>query len=396
MKQPENYTGTTNDSFEPLQRTFEENFSEHNELGASVVVFQNGERVADLHAGWLDEEKETPWNKHSVACTMSAVKGPTSICLHLLMDQGHLRLDQPVADIWPEFAKKNKSSITVKDILTHRAGLPSLPSAPAGCAYNWDVIISAIEDHELIPEAIGVPAYHAHTFGYIAGEIIRRCSGMKPSDYFREQISEPFEIDYELRWRDQFFGRTADLAPPFIPPPRDVHSLAPLFEAMFCGDDWRPKLSYIFVPYLDTSHEAWRQAENPAAFGYGSAMGLSKLYAILAQGGELNGRRLLSENIVSKLSEEIWHGRELTTNGHWRYGLGFMQQTPNLMPCGPDGFGHPGNGGAMGFANPSLRLSFAYVMNRRHVSTEGMAACGPRALRLAETAIELASNQVAH
>ena len=387
----DNFTGFVTAEFEPLKEVFKQNFEEGGELGASVVVYKNGGLVADLHGGWADEEKKTPWSDQSVMCTMSAVKGPTSICLHLLIDRGELELDQPVADIWPEFAQNGKEAITVRNVLTHQAGLPSLPNAPLGCGYNWDATIKAIEEHELVIEPGASPAYHGHTFGYLAGEIIRRLSGLMPGDFFTKNIAEPFDIDYELRWRDRFDGRTSAFVPSFFPPPDQVHTLSPLVEAMVKGDDWRPKMGNLLFVYYDTSHDAWRRFENPAAFGHGSARGLAKLYAILAERGALNDRRLMSEAAVARMQQECWHETELTTNGHWRYGLGFMQDTPDLLPCGEGGFGHPGNGGAMGFANPGLGLAYAYVMNRRYISPKGMAECGPRSQRLAAKTLEIAS-----
>ncbi len=390
MNRIDNFTGFTTAAFEPLKDAFLQNFQEDDELGASVVVYKDGKLAADLHGGWADEQKVTPWTEKSIACTMSAVKGPTAICLHLLIDQGKLALDQPVADLWPEFAQHGKGAITIRNVLTHQAGLPSLPNAPLGCGYNWDVIVKAIEDHELVMEPAKSPAYHAHTFGYLAGEIIRRQTGLMPGDFFSESIAKPFDIDYELRWRDHFEGRTSPLVPSFMPPPDQIHAFGPVFEAMIKSEDWRPKISNMLFPYFDISSDAWRRFENPAAFGHGSAKGLARLYAILAEGGALDGQRLMSETTVVRMQEECWNDTELTTNGQWRYGLGFMHNTSGLLPCGEGGFGHPGNGGAMGFANPRLGISYAYVMNRRHAAQEGMASCGPRAERLALKTLEIA------
>ncbi|MEM8987630.1 MAG: serine hydrolase domain-containing protein [Pseudomonadota bacterium] len=385
----DNFSGFADPAFEPLKEAFKQNFVEDKELGASVVVYKDGELVVDLHGGWTSEDKDTPWSEHSVMCTMSAVKGPTAICLHLLIDRGELELDQPVADIWPEFAKNGKGEITVRNVLTHQAGLPSLPNAPLGCAFNWEVIVKAIEDHEFVI-APGDPAYHAHTFGYLAGEIIRRRTGLMPGDFFFQNIAEPFDVDYGLCWDDRFEGRTSDFTPPFMPPPEHYHTVSPVLESLIKSDDWRPKISNMLFPFFDTSHDTWRRFENPAAFGHGSARGLAKLYAILTEGGALGDRRLMSEAAVARMQEECWHETELTTNGLWRYGLGFMHDTPRLLPCGEGGFGHPGNGGAMGFANPKLGISFAYVMNHRHTAQDGMASCGPRAERLAGKTLEIA------
>ncbi len=390
----DNFIGFAKAGYEPLKEAFEQNFQEDNELGASVVVYKDGDLVASLHGGWFDEGEKTPWTDESVMCTMSAVKGPASICLHLLIDRGELELDQPVADVWPEFAQNGKGAITVRNVLTHQSGLPALPNAPIGCGYNWDVTIKAIEDHEPVIEPGVSPAYHGHTFGYLAGEIIRRRTGMMPGDFFTENISIPFDIDYELRWRERFVGRTSKFVPSFFPPPDQLHTLAPVVEAMVKGEDWRPKMGSLLFVYHDTCEDAWRRFENPAVFGHGSAKGLAKLYAILAQGGVFGGKRLMSEAAVARMQEECWHETELTTNGHWRYGLGLMQNTPGLFPCGDGGFGHPGNGGAIGFANPRLGLGFAYVMNRRHVTTSGMAEIGPRATRLATRTVEIAEEHM--
>lgn len=386
----DNFRGFTDEAFAPVKAAFEQNFAEHNELGASLVVYWRGQTVVDLHGGWANEERSAQWTERSVTCTMSAVKGPAALCVHILADRGALDLDQPVADVWPGFAQAGKDRITIEDVLTHRAGLPSLPDAPLGAAYNWDVMVKALEEQAPLTKS-GKPAYHAHTFGYLTGEIVRRVTGLMPADFFTREVALPFDVDYELVWREHHRGRTSDLVPSFMPAPHDVHTMSSTLEAIISGDDWRARISRILFPYFDSAFDAWRRYENPSAFGHGSARGFARLYAILAEGGALHGRRLLSTEAVERLEDTHWHERELTTNGHWRFGPGFMQETPGLLPCGERGFGHPGNGGAMGFANRGLRLGFGYVMNRRHLNTDGMAGCGPRAERLAAKVVEIAS-----
>ncbi|MEM6680874.1 MAG: serine hydrolase domain-containing protein [Pseudomonadota bacterium] len=391
MDDIDNFSGFTTPDFAPLKDVFRYNFTDDEELGASLAVYKDGQLVASLSGGWGNPEKTVPWTQSAAICTMSAVKGPTSLCMHLLLDRGRLHLDQPVADVWPDFAKHGKEAITVGNVLTHQAGLPSLPDAPIGCAYNWEVIIKAFEDQAPLIEPGTTPAYHAHTYGYLAGEIIRRVTGLMPADYFAAEISGPFDIDYELKWRPKFQGRTYELIPSFMPPAEQLHHMSEYFESLFVGEDWKPKISRILLPHFDTSSAPWRTFENPAAFGHGSAKGLAKLYAILAGGGALGGQRLVSEAAVKRMQQQCWHEKEATTNGHWRYGYGFMQDVEGLMMCGPGGFGHPGNGGATGFANPDLGLSFGYVMNKRYVGTDGMANCGPRSARLSEKALEIAA-----
>lgn len=198
--------------WEPVRDAFEENFTARGELGAGVAVLAHGEQVVSLHGGWADEARTRPWQPDTLVHVWSTTKAMTAVCVHILMDRGELDLDAPVARYWPEFAAGGKADMPLRWVLSHRAGLSGL-SVPVRAAdlLDWERMISLLAAQEPLWEPGTVSGYHAITFGYLAGEVVRRVTGQSLGQFFAAEVGGPLDADFQHRARP---GRPATLRRP--------------------------------------------------------------------------------------------------------------------------------------------------------------------------------------
>jgi CubicO group peptidase (beta-lactamase class C family) len=161
--------------FEPVRDAFEKNFRDHGEVGAAFALALDGEIVVDLWAGWADRGRTRPWTRDTLVNVYSTTKGMTALCAHILADRGELDLDAPVTEYWPEFGQAGKSAIPVRQLLTHQAGLPVIDeNLPPGAALDWERMVEALERQAPVWEPGSKQGYHAVTFGWLVGEVVRR------------------------------------------------------------------------------------------------------------------------------------------------------------------------------------------------------------------------------
>jgi len=359
--------GTCDARFEGVKEAFTQNFADFGEVGAAVAVMVDGRSVVDLWAGHADAALSRPWQRDTIANVFSTTKGITAICAHRLADQGLFDIDTPVAQYWPEFAQAGKEKIPVRYLLSHRAGLPAIRQMlPPRSAYNWETMTSALAAEEPWWEPGTKHGYHALTYGYLVGEVVRRISGQTIGTYFRKEIAEPLGIDFHIGLAAQHDARTAEMVPMPLPEPGEDNPIAKAlsdpqsmtFKAFANPPD-------LMVPGTVNTRQ-WRATELPAANGHGNARSLARIYGALARGGELDGVRLLSRQAIERARVEQSYGEDAVLFGlQSRFGLGFMLDLPDhrIVPRS-DIFGHPGAGGSIGFADPEARIGFGYVMNK--------------------------------
>ena len=267
---------------------------------------------------------------------------------------------------WPDFSQARKEKIPVNYLLSHRAGLPAVRKQLPPDAYtNWPVMCAALAGQEPWWEPGTKHGYHAITFGYLVGEVIRRISGKTIGAYLRDEIAGPLKLDIHIGVDASFDPRIAELvgAPP--PPPGKPDQIAAMSvdpESMTFKAIANPRP--VIDPALVNSR-AWRGAEIPAANGHASARALATLYGALACGGALDGYRVLTPASIERAYTEQANGPDLVLGVVARWGLGFALNQPGA-PVGPNPrtFGHPGAGGSIGFADPDARVGFGYVMNQ--------------------------------
>jgi len=358
--------GTCEPRFEGVRDTFAKAFARGDELGASVCVTLEGETVVDLFAGFFDEARTKPWERDSLVNVFSTTKGMTALCALRLVEQGRLDLDAPVANYWPEFKAGGKAELPVRYLLSHRAGLPAIKKPlPAGSLYDWEVMTNALAEQEPWWTPGEEHGYHALSFGFLVGEVVRRITGKSLGTVFREELAEPLGLDFYIGLPEACEPRVSPLVQ--APPPADAGP--DLFELILADPEAMFAKAFINPPLLptDANTRAWRAAEIPAANGHGTAAALARIYAALSLGGDLDGVHVLSPEVIELARGEQSLGQDRILPLVSRFGLGF-QIPPAEEPTGPNFrvFGHAGAGGSYGQADPENRMSFGYTMNRMH------------------------------
>jgi CubicO group peptidase (beta-lactamase class C family) len=371
--------GTCDARFSAVRETFAENFSTLGETGAAVAVARDGRLVVDLWAGHADAARTRPVARDAIVNVYSTTKGITAICAHRLVDQGRLDLDAPVAKYWPEFAQAGKADLPVRYLLSHRAGLPAVrrPLHPSAI-YEWETMAAALAAQEPWWAPGTRHGYHALTYGWLVGEVIRRITGQSVGTYFRNEIAVPFGIDFHIGLSAAEEARVV----PLIPPPPPTPEQMTLFTEILKDTESMLAKAFINPPVAPDAANSteWRRAEIPAANGHTNARALARLYGALATGGNANGFRVLSRASIERALEEQSDGPDAVLPLYTRFGLGFMRSTPQ-EPIGPNphAFGHGGMGGSMAFADPDAGIGFGYTMNEMHM---GLWLIDPRAVAL--------------
>ncbi len=342
--------------------------AERGEIGAAVAATVGGRLVLDLWAGCADPARRRPWRRDTLANVYSTSKGIVAIAALRLVEEGRLRLEAPVARYWPEFAGHGRDAVRVGMLLSHRSGLAALrrPLAP-DAIYDWAGMISALAVEEPWWRPDEKHGYHAFTYGWLVGELIRRASGLKPGRYLREALAGPLGLDLHLGLEAACEERAAELTSlPFGAPDSEQAALI----ARIRGDPQSVSAKAftnpptLLAPGVVNSR-AWRRAEIPAANAHTTARALARLYAVLAVGGELDGVRVLGAEGLAGCCAEQSSGFDEVLRIPTRFSLGFMLSQPHArFGRGARAFGHPGAGGSLGFADPDAAVSFGYVTNR--------------------------------
>jgi CubicO group peptidase (beta-lactamase class C family) len=369
-------------AFRSVFDAFVANFNERNEIGASVGVTLKGAPVLEAWGGYSDTLSATPsvpWTRDTVSLAFSCTKGATALCAHTLIARGLLDLDKPVAFYWPEFAANGKSAITVRMVMQHAAGLAAIPFStpvPDGAWADWNTMTSLIASIAPWWEPGTAHGYHAMTFGWLVGELVRRVSSVSIGQYFADNIATPLGLDF-------WIGTPTDVLPRVSPmmPATEVLANDP-FTAKIFSDPASMQSAVFFniggwfglPPSTPPAYNstASLQAQIPAAGGVTNGRGLATLYAALANGGQLGSVRLLPSDYAAAVGAVHSAGLiDRTVLIATRFGQGFHGSTDNRI-IGPGesalmgltAFGHAGFGGSIGLADPQAQLSFGYTMNR--------------------------------
>ncbi|QLK27604.1 beta-lactamase family protein [Natrinema zhouii] len=335
-------------------------FDRHLEVGlhhgAQLAVYVDGEPVIDLAGGVTgpDDPEETRETRHIL---FSSTKPYAAVTLHSLVEEGKLEYDDRVVEHWPEFADEGteKAEITVRQVLSHTAGLNrgEIDDRPDLWG-DWDAVVERLEAMEPNFPPGEVPAYHALTFGWLVGELVRRVSDTPIERAAAERVFDPLGMD------DTGIGLRDD-------EDDDVATLVG-FEAFDrCRDpgEGLGDNAEVAAPFND---EAIHRAVIPAANGIGTAGDMARFYACLANGGELEGTRLLEPETVDRMTRlEAETDADGTIGREARFSLGFWNGGTTVAPYGslsPEhAFGHAGLGSSVGWADPEEQIGFSYVTN---------------------------------
>lgn len=377
--------GSVEPGFEQVAEAFEANFDQHGEVGAGFSLYVEGTKVVDLTGGVADEEGR-PYDEHTLQMVFSTTKGATAICAHLLAERGELDLNAPVVDYWPEFAAAGKEHVPVSWLLCHKSGLIDVDRPmTVDEALDWDAVTSALADSPPVWEPGTQHGYHAITYGWLVGEVVRRVSGMSVGEFFAAEVAGPLGLDFWIGLPDEEQSRVAPLipmgggaAPMMLSEEGDGSDAAPqgLIEMlnMFLGEG-NLVARALTAPGGALSDElVWneprlRAAQIPAANGVTNAPSLARMYSSLVT--DTDGVRTLQPETVDRAIEVQVEGPDSVLIFPIPFGLGFMTHSDMSPFVGGRSFGHYGAGGSVGFADPDRQLAGGYVMNQMHFGLAG-------------------------
>jgi CubicO group peptidase (beta-lactamase class C family) len=373
--------GWTASGFEGVRDAFEKNFADGLEVGAAFSAYHRGQKVVDLWGGEFDATSGKPWEEDTIALVYSTTKGATAICANRLAQEGRLDVNAPVVTYWPEFGQAGKDGIPVDWLLSHRAGLAWV-DAPLTLeqVLAWDPMIHALEVQTPVWEPGTQHGYHAVTYGYLVGELVRRISGRGIGTYFREEVGDPLGLDFWMGLPAEQESRVSPLTGGISAvageaaadggmDPETVASLAAIIgpesmlgKALSGGG--------AFSDTEDFNTRAVHEAEIPAAGGIGDARSIARMYAACV--GEVDGIRLLTPEQLADATTQRSEGPDVVIlNLDLQFGLGFIVPSTLLQLGGPKSFGHFGMGGSAGWADPEAEMAFGYVMNRMDLGLAG-------------------------
>ncbi|WP_285962348.1 serine hydrolase domain-containing protein [Pseudomonas tohonis] len=369
--------------FEKVRDQFAALFDDPQERGAALCVQVGGETVLDLWAGVADKDGQEAWQTDTILNLFSCTKTFTAVAALQLVGEGKLELDVPVARYWPEFAAAGKERITLRQLLSHRAGLPAIRQPlPAEALYDWQAMTVALAAEEPWWTPGEEHGYAPITYGWLAGEVIRLADGRGPGESIAARIARPLGLDFHVGLDDAEFHRVAHIAR--AKGNMGDASAQRLLKCMMGEPTALSTRAFTNPPSIMTSTNKpeWRRMQQPAANGHGNARSLAGFYAGLLDG------QLLDSALLAELTREHAVGDDRTLLTHTRFGLGCMLDQPDVANAtygmGRLAFGHPGAGGSIGFADPEREVAFGFVTN----TLGPYVLMDPRAQRLARTFAE--------
>ncbi len=258
--------GQCHPRFARVREAFAKEFADGNELGAGVALTLEGEVVVDLWGGHQDRERTKPFERDTLVNVFSTTKGLTAIALHRLVDEGLVDLDAPVARYWPEFAQAGKAALPVRYLLSHQAGLAAIKKIlPPGALFDWDLMTRELAAQAPWWEPGKAHGYHALTFGWLNGEVVRRVRGKRIGDVVRDEIARPLGAQFEIGFGPELDAQVAPLHQGPIHPPQSGVSFDLLTEIQRNPDGLLAR-AFANPPVLDqgiANSRAWRAAEIP-------------------------------------------------------------------------------------------------------------------------------------
>lgn len=368
--------GACEPAFEPVREAFERNLAERGERGGAVCVTHDGEVVVDLAGGVADRAGERPWEPDTLAMVWSCTKGAMALCAHLLLEEGALDFGAPVTRWWPEFAAGGKGAATVAMALSHQAGVPGFaePLAHPDDVYDFDAMAERTAAEPALWEPGTRYGYHSFTFGWIVGELVRRASGTTPAAFLRERVAEPLGADVWLGLPEAEDHRAG-----YVEYPLDVRKRddGPFYRALRRGEATQRAVLNSWGAFAEPevcSLRAARAAGVPGAGGMASARGLALLYLPLATGAAIGGATLSERTRRRMQSVQAAGAIDPVTFGAPRFTVGFQKAPWNAdrLAFPESAFGHDGQGGFTGFADPAERLSIGYVTGRHAVGADDL------------------------
>ena len=371
---PTEIHGFCDEQFLPFKDAFRANFDAGLELGASLAVTHRGKMVVDLWGGFADRKQTRPWQQDTVVCVFSTTKIMAAFALLILVDRKCIELDTPVANYWPEFAQGGKGSVTVRDILTYRAGVPGfVPALPFEALHDWSSAVTNIEAQTHWFDGRRAVCYHPQTYGFLIGELIRRVDGRPFAKFFHDEIAKRVGADFQVGLSSK----------------TDIERVAglrwPTTTLDFAADSLQGRVWYSVGQPEPSGYYTWEHlsADLPASNGYGNGRSIARICSIMAMRGKLEGQVYLSEKVVEQAAQEQVYAED-PFMGMIRLGLGFGLHSREFPAPTATSFHWGGFGGSWGVMDPTTGISLGYAPNNLIVDfTEDKYCLGTRLNRFA-------------
>ena len=351
--------GTCAPGYEHVRDAFAASFArddDYRECGAAVAAYRRGRPVVDLWGGFADRARTRPWRRDTLVNVWSTTKGAVAAALALLVEDGALDYADPIVRHWPELGAAGKGGTTIAHVLSHQAGLPGFrePTRIADL-YDWKRSCTALARQVPAWEPGTNTSYHAMTFGYLAGEIVRRVTGKTVGRFLAERIATPLGADFFIGLPATEEPRVAETIAPKSPPNLALLQIPEAAMMALVNPQLEPEAP---------NARGWRAAEIPAANGHASAQGVARLYAALANGGELDGARLWSSATIARMATAQSARRDMMLGFTGNWALGVTLNVGGVYGPDPLAFGHSGWGGSFGCASPATGVAVGYVCNQ--------------------------------
>jgi CubicO group peptidase (beta-lactamase class C family) len=370
-------TGLVEPGFDAVRDAFSSNFEQDREVGAAFCAHVDGRKVVDLYGGSFDRAGTRPYGPEALQLVFSTTKGATAICANLLAQRGLLDMDAPVSTYWPEFDQAGKGSMPVRYLLTHQAGVPAIDRRLSPEELQaWTPVVEALAEQTPFWEPGTAHGYHALSYGYLVGEVLRRITGRSLGTYFAEEVAAPLGLEFFIGLPEEYEDRVSPI-------------VGANFEGGLTNDSdgdgdaggvpsgWASTLVARALNLGGAirdrdwmNQRAWHAAEMPAGNGITNATSLSRMYAAVI--GTVDGgppEPLLTPAQLERARTPLTSGADqvfasLGFKLEQKIGLGFWRSSPVTLFGGEGSFGHGGAGGSYGFADPEHGLAVGYVMNK--------------------------------
>lgn len=344
----------------PIQRAFATYLESPEVLGAALYLERDGEALLDCWGGTVDAGRTRPWQRDTRTFLASTGKMASALCVLHLVDRGHLGLDQPVSEIWPEFGHAGKSAITVRQVLTHRAGLVVLDPPRYGCFSDPQAMVHALEQQAPNYEPGSQLMYHTSTYWFLCGEIVRRVSGISIPQYWRREVVGGNDMEFTLDVLDEELDRLAATVVPDDDPFNDSLN----DEATLMGQAWRVLRTRAGRVDQSTAWNAPSTRTNGVS-GFGNARGLAAMCRLVVNGGTDGTRQVFSRQMADGVLEPQVETVEKLLGIPVRIGLAsWLNGGAFDLVENPRAFFTIGAGGHVGLGDPDRRIVFGFCVNR--------------------------------
>ncbi|WP_310164451.1 serine hydrolase domain-containing protein [Arthrobacter sp. BE255] len=349
--------------FEQVGEAFGDALAGSHGHGSALHIRRGGTCVVDLWGG-LARRDGSLWQADTTSVVFSCTKALLAVLVGELVREGRLDLDAPVREVWPEFAQNGKSEVPVRWLLSHKAGLPAVrEDLQMSAVLDWDVMVDVLARQEPLMTPGEGHVYHALTYGWLVGEVIRRVAGVSVGEFFASRIAEPLKVRAWIGAPKHELPGIADLfnvPGAMLPSLQDPEVERWMTRAMTMGHAFPAELA---TPDDGFNRDDVRMAQVPGAGGVASARAMATIWSATVSDGE--GVRLLDADVIAEMTKEQSAGTPLWPfpGPHPRWGTGFMLNSERRPFLSESSFGHDGAGGQVTFADPVHEIGFAYLTN---------------------------------